>query len=97
MTAYLRPTDDAHAIALRAAHADYLVLAGGNFKKAPLDAARLRVVGCGDGQAIAVWGPLGLEGREVWNWKMRRDRRPPRLRGIERCVGLPPRARQGFR
>ena len=29
MTAYLRPTDDAHAIALRAAHADYLVLAGG--------------------------------------------------------------------
>lgn len=50
-------------------------LAGGNFKKAPLDAARLRVVGCGDGQAIAVWGPLGLEGREVWNWKVRRDRR----------------------
>ena len=29
MTAYLRPTDDAHAIALRAAHRDYLVLAGG--------------------------------------------------------------------
>lgn len=29
MTTYLRPTDDAHAIALRAAHRDYLVLAGG--------------------------------------------------------------------
>ena len=50
-------------------------LAGGSFRKAPLNAARLRVVGCGDGQAIAVWGPLGLEGREVWNWKVRRDRR----------------------
>lgn len=50
-------------------------LAGGSFRKAPMDAARLRVVGCGDGHAIAVWGPLGLEGREVWNWKTRRDRR----------------------
>lgn len=29
MTAYLRPRDDAEAIALRAAHPDYLVLAGG--------------------------------------------------------------------
>ena len=29
MTAYLRPRDDADALALRAAHPDYLVLAGG--------------------------------------------------------------------
>lgn len=50
-------------------------LAGGTFKKAPMDAPRLQVVNCGDGQAIAVWGALGLEGREVWNWKNRRDRR----------------------
>lgn len=48
---------------------------GGSFKKAPLDASRLRVVSSGDGRAIAVWGPLSLEGREVWNWKDRRDRR----------------------
>lgn len=48
---------------------------GGNFKKAPLDVARLRTVGCGDGHAIAAWGFLALEGREVWNWKDRRDRR----------------------
>ena len=48
---------------------------GGTFRKAPLDAARLRVVGCGGGHAVAVWGPLGLEGREVWHWKDRRDRR----------------------
>ena len=50
-------------------------LAGGSFKKAPADVSRLHVVGCGDGHAIAVWGPLSLEGREVWNWKNRRDRR----------------------
>ena len=50
-------------------------IAGGTFKKAPADASRLRVVGCGGGQAIAIWGPLGLEGREVWHWKDRRDRR----------------------
>ncbi|MDO5625598.1 MAG: FAD-dependent oxidoreductase [Pseudomonadota bacterium] len=50
-------------------------LDGGSFRKAPLDASRLRVVGCGDGHAIAVWGPLGLEGLEVWRFKARRDRR----------------------
>lgn len=50
-------------------------ISGGTFKKAPLDLSRLRVVGCGDGRAIAVWGPLSLEGREVWHWKDRRDRR----------------------
>ena len=38
-------------------------------------AARLHVVGAGHEHAIAVWGPLGLEGREVWHWKDRRDRR----------------------
>ena len=48
---------------------------GGNFKKAPLDVARLRTVACGDGHAIAAWGFLALDGREVWNWKDRRDRR----------------------
>ncbi len=50
-------------------------LGGGAFRKAPLDVSRLHVVGCGGGYAIAVWGPLGLEGREVWHWKDRRDRR----------------------
>ena len=50
-------------------------MAGGNFRKAPLDASRLRTVACGDGHAIAAWGFLALEGREVWNWKDRRDRR----------------------
>ena len=50
-------------------------LLGGSFKKAPLDTSRLRVVGSGDGRALAAWGPLSLEGREVWNWKDRRDRR----------------------
>lgn len=50
-------------------------MGGGNFKKAPLDATRLRVVGCGGRHAIAGWGPLAIDGREVWNWKDRRDRR----------------------
>jgi NADH dehydrogenase FAD-containing subunit len=48
---------------------------GGALRKVPLDLSRLKVVGCGDGRAIAVWGPLSLEGREVWHWKDRRDRR----------------------
>ena len=50
-------------------------IGGGAFRKAPVDLSRLKVVGCGGGHAIAVWGPLSLEGREVWNWKERRDRR----------------------
>ena len=50
-------------------------MGGGNFRKAPLDVSRLRTVACGDGHAIAAWGFLALEGREVWNWKDRRDRR----------------------
>lgn len=50
-------------------------LSGGAFKKAPLHARRLRVVGCGGGEAIAAWGPLSLQGREVWNFKNRRDRK----------------------
>ncbi len=48
---------------------------GGSFKKAPLDASRLRAISGGDGHAIVAWGPLSLEGREVWSWKDRRDRR----------------------
>ncbi|MET4580358.1 NAD(P)/FAD-dependent oxidoreductase [Ottowia thiooxydans] len=48
---------------------------GGSFKKIPLATSRLHVVGGGQGHAIAAWGPLSLEGREVWNWKERRDRR----------------------
>ena len=50
-------------------------LLGGSFRKVPLDSSRLRVVSCGDGRAIAAWGPLSLEGREVGTWKDRRDRR----------------------
>jgi len=50
-------------------------MGGGNFKKAPVGAARLRAVACGDAHAIAAWGFLAIEGREVWNWKDRRDRR----------------------
>ena len=50
-------------------------ISGGAFRKAPMDVSRLKVVSGGDGHAIAVWGPLSLEGREVWHWKDRRDRR----------------------
>ena len=50
-------------------------LGGGAFRKTPTASARLKVVGCGHGHAIAVWGPLSLEGREVWHWKDRGDRR----------------------
>jgi NADH dehydrogenase FAD-containing subunit len=50
-------------------------LDGGSFKKAPMSSPRLRAVGCGDQRAIAVWGPISLEGHEVWHWKDRRDRR----------------------
>lgn len=50
-------------------------LQGGSFKKVPLDSSRLRAISCGDAHAIVGWGPLSLEGHEVWNWKDRRDRR----------------------
>lgn len=50
-------------------------LGGGSFRKATLPEPRLHVLGCGHGHAVAAWGPLSLEGREVWNWKERRDRR----------------------
>jgi NADH dehydrogenase FAD-containing subunit len=50
-------------------------LGGGSFRKASLATPRLHVLGCGHGHAVAAWGPLSLEGREVWNWKDRRDRR----------------------
>ncbi|MDO5086721.1 MAG: FAD-dependent oxidoreductase [Comamonadaceae bacterium] len=49
-------------------------LYGGSFKKAPA-APRLRLMNAGERHAIATWGPLGLEGREVWQWKSRRDRK----------------------
>lgn len=50
-------------------------LQGGSFKKVPLNFSRLRAISCGGGHAIVGWGPLSLEGHEVWNWKDRRDRR----------------------
>ena len=50
-------------------------ITGGTLRKAPLDLSRLKVVACGNAHAIAAWGPLSLEGREVWHWKDRRDRR----------------------
>lgn len=50
-------------------------LGGGALRKVPLAVPRLHVVGCDHGHAVAVWGPVGLEGREVWHWKDRRDRR----------------------
>ena len=50
-------------------------LGGGSFRKAPLAAPRLQVLASGRDHAVAVWGPLSLQGREVWHWKDRRDRR----------------------
>ncbi|MDR2155357.1 MAG: FAD-dependent oxidoreductase [Burkholderiaceae bacterium] len=50
-------------------------ISGGAFRKVPVNLSRLKVVTCGGRHAIAVWGPLGLEGREVWNWNDRRNRR----------------------
>ncbi|ARU05674.1 hypothetical protein CCO03_14150 [Comamonas serinivorans] len=52
-----------------------VALQGGNFKNAPKHGRALRVVSSGNRQAIVTWGPLALEGREVWNWKHRRDAR----------------------
>lgn len=52
-----------------------IALEGGSFRKTPSGRRQLRVIDCGDGRALAVWGPLSLEGREVWHWKDRRDRR----------------------
>lgn len=50
-------------------------LEGGNFKKASLGRGHLPSLTSGEGRAMAVWGPLALEGREVWHWKQRNDRR----------------------
>lgn len=52
-----------------------VALQGGNFKNAARGGKALRVVSSGQRQAIVTWGPLAIEGREVWNWKHRRDQR----------------------
>jgi NADH dehydrogenase FAD-containing subunit len=52
-----------------------VALQGGNFKNAPRQGGALRCLSSGQRQAIVTWGPLSLEGREVWNWKHRRDAR----------------------
>jgi pyridine nucleotide-disulfide oxidoreductase family protein len=35
----------------------------------------LNLLSCGQSYAIAIWGPLSVEGRWVWHWKDRIDRR----------------------
>ncbi|MDR1967726.1 MAG: FAD-dependent oxidoreductase [Burkholderiaceae bacterium] len=50
-------------------------IGGGAFRKVPLDPPRLKIVTGGSHHAIAAWGPFSLEGREVWNWKARHERR----------------------
>ncbi|MDR0457992.1 MAG: FAD-dependent oxidoreductase [Burkholderiaceae bacterium] len=49
-------------------------LYGGAFSAAP-KVKRLHATASGEGQAIAVWGPFGLEGRAVWRWLNRRNRK----------------------
>jgi len=49
-------------------------LGGGTFCPAPR-VSRLHAVASGEGQAIAVWGPFGLEGRGVWRWLNHRNRK----------------------
>lgn len=48
---------------------------GGQLKNSAKRTQRLLVAHAGAGHAVAVWGPFGIEGREVWHWKDRRDRR----------------------
>lgn len=50
-----------------------VALQGGNFKNAPRHGRALHCISSGQRQAIVTCGPLALEGREVWNWKHRRD------------------------
>jgi len=49
-------------------------LSGGGFSAAPR-AVRLHAAASGEAQAIAVWGPFVLEGRQVWHWLNRRNRK----------------------
>jgi selenide,water dikinase len=35
----------------------------------------LALLSCGERHAVGTWGPLSWEGRWVWNWKDRIDRR----------------------
>jgi NADH dehydrogenase FAD-containing subunit len=49
-------------------------LGSGEFSAAP-KTARLRAVASGEAQAIAAWGPFGLEGRQIWRWLTRRNRK----------------------
>jgi len=51
-----------------------VALVDGTFSAAP-KVSRLHAVASGEGQAIAVWGPFALEGRAVWRWLNRRDRK----------------------
>ncbi|MDR2990418.1 MAG: FAD-dependent oxidoreductase [Burkholderiaceae bacterium] len=49
-------------------------LGGGAFSAAPRT-ARLHAVASGEGQAIRMWGPFCLEGRQVWHWLNRYNRK----------------------
>jgi NADH dehydrogenase FAD-containing subunit len=60
------PTLDAN---LRAA------LDGGSFSAAPRKTWHSHAVASGEGQAIRIWGPFCLEGRQVWRWLDRHHRK----------------------
>ena len=69
--------DDARAEALGPTLDNNLrcALGGGTFKSAPAARTPLCVASAGSQHAIAAWGPLSWEGREVWAWRDRRDRK----------------------
>ena len=49
--------------------------AGGELQRHRPRRWSLNLLGCGDGSAIATWGPFATHGRWVWWWKDRIDRR----------------------
>jgi selenide,water dikinase len=50
-------------------------LEGGPFSAAPRAGRRPHVAASGEGQAIRMWGPFCPEGRQVWRWLDRRNRK----------------------
>ncbi|MEO8247864.1 MAG: FAD-dependent oxidoreductase [Burkholderiales bacterium] len=71
------PKSGVHAVRQAPSLADNLfaALSKGGLKRHDAPARTLNLISCGDQYAIASWGGISFEGRWVWSWKDRIDRK----------------------